>query len=161
MLKKRSVQLFVSIFIVLIFVLIYANINGVTANKRKEIEFENKVIRYDRQIEDMLNQHLLINGNIIENQNRIKAIQPEKYFVYFGRNNCPYCQIFLPNLFEFLIDNKNLNIYYFDTNIESENNEEISKKFNLEYVPSLFKVEKSKIEKYDEKNNSFEEFFSE
>ncbi|MFS7431185.1 hypothetical protein AB6900_00070 [Carnobacterium maltaromaticum] len=64
-------------------------------------------------------------------------------------------------MFEFLIDKKNLNIYYFDTNIESENNEEISKKFNLEYVPSLFKVEKSKIEKYDEKNNSFEEFFSE
>ena len=66
MLKKRSVQLFVSIFIVLIFVLIYANISGVTANKRKEIEFENKVIRYDRQIEDMLNQHLLINGNIMD-----------------------------------------------------------------------------------------------
>lgn len=36
MLKKRSVQLFVSIFIVLIFVLIYANISGVTANKRKD-----------------------------------------------------------------------------------------------------------------------------
>jgi predicted bacteriocin transport accessory protein len=69
--------------------------------------------------------------------------EKDKYYLYFGRNDCPYCQDFLPELYN-LADRSEVKLYYVDTNIKNEQLDELLEKFNVEYVPTLIKIDKGK-----------------
>lgn len=67
--------------------------------------------------------------------------QKENFYLYIGRESCPYCQIFVPKLYE-ASKKSSQEIFYLD--IESKNHQEdeliqFSEEYSIMYVPFLIK----------------------
>lgn len=60
----------------------------------------------------------------------------DDFFVYLGRENCPYCQVLVPDLAE-LAQELGQEIYYVNTLEETPDLDAFFATYNLEYVPSL------------------------
>lgn len=67
-----------------------------------------------------------------------------QFILYTGRETCPYCQIFVPKLYE-ATENSNNDIYYLD--IEDSGLEIISilEKYNIQYVPDLTIIDNDSV----------------
>lgn len=69
--------------------------------------------------------------------------QKESFHLYIGRENCPYCQIFVPKLYE-ASTQSNHDLFHLDL-LSSKNNEEeiikFSEKYDMQYVPALIYFE--------------------
>lgn len=75
-----------------------------------------------------------------------KMIEEKKSFnIYLGRENCPYCQILVPQLDKLIKDEK-VEIYYLDTLNTNKEMDNFFKEYKLEYVPSLMRFEEGKGE---------------
>lgn len=68
----------------------------------------------------------------------------DQFILYTGRETCPYCQVFVPKLYEASKNSKN-DIYYLD--VEDSDLEIISilEKYNIQYVPDLTIIYKDSI----------------
>lgn len=63
-------------------------------------------------------------------------------FIYMGYPECPYCNIFVPKLYEAMKQTNSI-IYYFDTHsmtnkLEEEQFDKLATNIGLEYVPSMY-----------------------
>jgi len=91
-------------------------------------------------------------------------------YLYVGRDTCPFCIQFHSYLKIFLLENKDIEIYFFDTDYwrQSEHFRSVIEKFNLETVPIMIKISEDGTYKKSSPNleNSeltktwFREFFS-
>lgn len=68
----------------------------------------------------------------------------DQFILYTGRETCPYCQVFVPKLYEASRNIKN-DIYYLD--IEDSDLEIISilEKYNIQYVPDLTIIDNDSV----------------
>ena len=68
----------------------------------------------------------------------------DQFILYTGRETCPYCQVFVPKLYEAPRNIKN-DIYYLD--IEDSDLEIISilEKYNIQYVPDLTIIDNDSV----------------
>lgn len=84
----------------------------------------------------------------------------QSFTVYIGRDDCPYCQIFVPKLYE-AMNSVNAEILYLDTNKETNVKalSDFTQEYNILYVPSLLKFEYSKMNalEIDSENITIEE----
>jgi predicted bacteriocin transport accessory protein len=84
----------------------------------------------------------------IDNLNE-KLQGEESFFVYVGRESCPYCRTFVPKLYEALKKSEINTIYYLD--VEKDNDlgkiNQFRSRFQIKYVPyfALFREEKYEI----------------
>lgn len=84
-----------------------------------------------------------LNSNLIKiTSNDIFNEESDK-FIYFGRDTCPICQIYKPNLISVLSE-KNMQIYYFDTDYwrEKEGFDEILNHYKIDGIPNLIYIKK-------------------
>ncbi|EUJ32894.1 thioredoxin family protein [Listeria cornellensis] len=70
----------------------------------------------------------------------------ETTFVYFGRQNCPYCKKFYPKL-EKVVNENRMNVYYYDTKSHKGDTdfEKVLSEYGVEEIPYLAKVKDGKI----------------
>ena len=70
----------------------------------------------------------------------------ESGYIYFGRPDCPYCNIMEQTLFD-VLNELNLEIYYFETSKfrDNENFDEILNNYLVQYVPTLIYKKNSEI----------------
>ncbi|HBG5055995.1 TPA: hypothetical protein KQF55_003687 [Clostridioides difficile] len=83
-------------------------------------------------------------------------------FIYFGRETCPICQIYEPNLISVLSE-KNMEIYYFDTDYWREKKEfnEILEYYEVNGIPSLIHIKKDGTFDKQELNSDAKDFENE
>lgn len=84
-----------------------------------------------------------LNSNLIKiNSSNIFNEESDK-FIYFGRDTCPICQIYKPNLISVLSE-KNMQIYYFDTDYwrEKKGFDEILNHYKINEIPNLIYIKK-------------------
>lgn len=82
--------------------------------------------------------------------------------VYIGRETCPYCQIFVPKLYE-AYNNTDTEIIYVDSDSPTEIMQNFLQKNNIKYVPNLSIFRDGKVIKtleIDSKNISIEKIES-
>lgn len=73
-----------------------------------------------------------------------EKIKKDTFFLYVGRENCEYCQRFLPDLTKIKND-KTMEIFYLDTINESMEMDEFLISNNIEYVPSLIYIKDNEL----------------
>lgn len=67
--------------------------------------------------------------------------QKEKFYLYIGRESCPYCQMFVPKLYE-ASKKISKDIYYLDIESEIHQEDELiqfSEEYSIMYVPFFIK----------------------
>ena len=122
-------------------------------NQKKE-----KVTEYESVINKLEKKKLLKKVSPV-NVMSFKNDTAEK-IVYFGRNDCEYCQVFVHNLGE-TIDYKGKKIYYVDTNKkDSEDYEKMIEEFNIEVVPTTLKISKNSLDIFDYEQTTLLDFFN-
>lgn len=91
----------------------------------------------------------------------IQEMMKEKnpFFVYFGRETCPYCRNFVAELNKSQ-QTTNKTIYYLDTENSDGNRyiKEIRKELGVEYIPMLLLMKDEKIFKFDSERDSLQDF---
>ena len=112
--------------------------------------FNQKIIYKDKYLEksSLNNINKTKNLNTL-NGNLIKITSDEVFnnefdkFIYFGRDTCPICQIYKPNLVTVLYK-KNMQIYYFDTDYWRGKKEfnKILNRYKVNEIPSLIFIKK-------------------
>lgn len=165
--KKTLIILIVNI-LVLIGVAIFVNIKYVPINdtnkmlniikkeKPKELtkiaknyDNDQKIKNYDSTINKLKKTNSLkeINSNYLLNIPK----KDDNVYIYIGRNNCKYCQTFLPEL-EKELEANNLSIYYLDSNVQKDKHtkdfEKVLSKFKVEGVPTLLMIRDGKSEAF-------------
>lgn len=67
-------------------------------------------------------------------------------FIYIGRPTCPHCAILYPRL-EQIVKEENVTVHYLNTDEfrEAENSNEILKKFEVIYVPSIIELQNGEV----------------
>lgn len=111
-------------------------------------------------------QKYIINFSTIQPNELDNIIEHETLYLYFGRATCSYCRAFVPDLAS--ISQKNgVTIYYIDTKNTDTDKElqSLREKYNIEFVPSLIKIEQgdsNSFKSYNTKNdrNELEKFLS-
>ena len=164
--KKKGIILISAFSIILLISLFfYVKQNYVKKDDLTEIikiAAENKE-EYDIQEYDK-------NINVLKKEGQLKTISSvyvttlkddATNIIYIGRNNCPYCQDFLPEITTVLEENS-ISIKYLDTNIEkAEHPEELKKiieKYDIQGVPTLLKIEGNQYEEYGTKETDLQAF---
>lgn len=88
---------------------------------------------------------------LIKNKNEV--------IVYFGRETCPYCREFSYELNK-EIKASNNKVYYIETD-KNNTNKEINKlrdRYEIEYIPSVLKIQGDSIITFDEDTENFKDF---
>lgn len=138
---KKNCVFFIFICVLLLGVFL----GGCTPKNEDDISNENidSVEAYNKRVDLLIQNNFFImySSEKVENEK-------DKYYLYFGRNDCSFCQEFLPEL-EDLVNKTEVKLYYVDTNIKNEQLEELLSEFNVEYVPTLIKMEKEKSIMFD------------
>lgn len=77
-------------------------------------------------------------------------------YIYFGRPDCPYCNIMEPILFE-VLNELNLEIYYFETSKFKDdiNFDEVLDNHLVEYVPTLIYKDNNEVIMLDVEDGVF------
>lgn len=69
---------------------------------------------------------------------RLFEQEEETFFVYTGRESCPFCQMFAPKLYEASLLNNNIAINYLNSDNKKDTGiDDYLSEHNIEYVPSL------------------------
>lgn len=96
-------------------------------------------------------QKYVSNFSVIQPNQLDSIIEHETVYLYFGRATCPYCRAFVPELVS--ISKKNgVTIYYIDTENTDKKIQSLREKYNIEFVPSLIKIEKSESKRFESYN---------
>lgn len=143
----KKISIFISAVVVFLFGVL---IGGYTQKNKEGSLVENYTnSNFSHNDNDTINTYNEKIASLIENGYFLSFISEEvenkndKYYIYFGRDDCPGCQEFLPDL-EKVIYEKKVPVYYVDTNIKNKQLEELLSEYNIEYVPTLMKVEERK-----------------
>lgn len=69
-----------------------------------------------------------------------KIYGKDSFYLYVGKESCPYCEIFVPKLLE-ASKETNIPIYYWDVEAISDDDQvnNFLKKYQIEYTPTLLK----------------------
>lgn len=107
------------------------------------IELENEMNLYSKLVEDF-------NKTSIEELTNKK----DKYLLFVGFKECPYCRLFVPKLHT-AVTNNTSDIFYLDTTTikDTKIENEFIKMLNLEAVPALYIIEKENIKKFEFKSS--------
>lgn len=95
----------------------------------------------------------------------ILNLQKEKkdFYLYIGRDNCEYCQKFLPDFSKELKKEKK-QVLYLDSNVQKNEHkkefEEVTNEFKVKGVPSLIKISNGTSEEYGEKEEDLTKFLN-
>lgn len=83
-----------------------------------------------------------------------KISNSEEVIVYFGRPSCPDCRVFAPEL-KSAITNTGKEVYYIQTRTDSEDESlnSIREKYNIEFVPTLLKIQSGNVIIYDDNDD--------
>ncbi|WP_408869025.1 hypothetical protein ACJYYY_01635 [Brochothrix campestris] len=121
----------------------------------------NAITDYDNSIDKLKTEKRIteINANsFIDSINKKR----DGYY-YIGRNDCEYCQEFLPKLSKHM-GTESINFSYLDSNkqkeLQNENFEKIIDTLKLETVPALFKISNGKITTYDTDKDQLKSFIN-
>lgn len=109
---------------------------------------KNRINEYSDNVNSLINDNKM-NLVTISDFNRL-SIEPSSIeLVYVGRATCPECQKFMPALVKSL-NNKDISINYFDTdnNRDESGFDNVVKKYKLESVPYLMRIENGKVISY-------------
>lgn len=119
---KKDNKLFVVIILLNIILL-------ASCNQHKSTEDNTSSTNYNDYVEAFEQKEA---SDVIEKQKN-----QENFFLYIGRETCPYCQIFVPKLSS-AQENSEYTIIYLDS--ENENDTKLNKfreQYNINSVPSL------------------------
>lgn len=112
----------------------------------------NSVIEYQEIVENF--------NEISPNEISNKINNDNTFYLFIGRESCPYCRMFVPKLKQ-AADQNDIQIEYLNVEDKQDNLESFAKKYNLQYVPELrfFNGSEytSKIENLDSENITVEE----
>lgn len=120
----------VTFFVVLTFLLINCPTITNIQNPPQTINYiDNEQKNHDNFLIPIENIHLLTENKIIG-------------YVYFGRNSCPFCQVFNTLLWEEVQSNPALVIYKFDTDTwrQDEKFQDVLAQYYVENIPQLIKI---------------------
>ncbi|KPG70132.1 hypothetical protein [Enterococcus sp. RIT-PI-f] len=148
----------ISLFCYVIFSIINNTSEGIEKQNEEDAFFKSSEI-YNQNITNLFIEGKLINGNLKDNIEYFESYHEEEYFIYFGRNNCQYCQEFLPILSDYLLNFNEKQVFYYDTNKNLEIKEEIINMFQLEFVPTLIKINGNSKIKYNDEKDDLKDFF--
>lgn len=105
-----------------------------------------KIITFsDDKTDSFINEEAFLRINLEELDN---IYDKNTGIIYVRRTDCYICKEVKPVLENFLIE-KDIKAYYYDTSWDREKNkvylENVLKKYNIEYVPTIFIIEKDNI----------------
>lgn len=109
---------------------------------------KNKISEYSDNVNSLINDNKM-NLVTVSDLNQLSIDPSSIELVYVGRATCPECQKFMPNLVKSLYD-KDVSINYFDTdnNRDKAGFDKVVKKYKLESVPYLMRIENGKVISY-------------
>lgn len=124
--------MYVTSFVFLTFLLInYPTINNINIqNPPQAINYiDNEQKNYDNFLTPIENIRLLAENKIIG-------------YVYFGRDTCPFCQVFNKLLCKEVQSNPTLIIYKFDTDTwrQDEKFQDVLEQYHIDKIPLLIKI---------------------
>ncbi len=133
--KKRNLFLCIASLIILL-------ISGYIANKFIREDANNQT--YSSYVSNF--------STVTIDQLEDKIDKKQEFVLYVGREGCPYCQIFVPKLYDAMVKTDKTVFYWDVENVDSES-EEIStflEKYNIQYTPTLVQFyEKGGFESFD------------
>lgn len=85
----------------------------------------------------------------------------EEIFVYVGRPSCPYCREYSEELRQ-AIEETHQKVYYLESREDDKDQilEDFRDKYNIEYVPSILKIDKISFQIMDMETNNTIDFLS-
>lgn len=140
---------FLTTFIVLLGSLFYIELNKKIVEIPRTEEIDQEYTKYEKTVK----QFKKIQVNELP-----ELISEQEVIVYFGRKTCPYCRIFVEDL-EQERKRAKVDIYYVDT--EEQDDIELKaviEKYNIEYVPTLLKLDSSTVRVFDTENGKLKNF---
>lgn len=110
------------------------------------IKIDERYEQYDKVPSPKYTVNIMEGGDIYT---LIDRSEENIVYIYFGRNDCSYCEIFEEELVNY-VEKNNFNsfpiIYYYNlSEMQKDESDDILKKFNINYVPFLVKIENGEV----------------
>ena len=153
--KKVYLMIALNLFL-FVAIFTYVNHNYINKNNIDEllnIALKNDKLLLEKKYTNTINQLHTDSFLTFVDSNKALSFSDNKKttFLYVGRNNCEFCQEFLPKLAN-TIKNKNKSINYLDSRLEKERKKEqyyeLIEKYGIKGVPTLLKFSNGKVEEY-------------
>lgn len=120
----------------LLLILIFIFLSGCSFNETREQSPDtvqsNKVNESNKEYELAVNSFT----NISLQEAEKKISNNESFFLYIGRESCPYCQMFAPKLSD-AISEMDVQIYYLNSEQVTDELEEFMMRYEIAFVPSF------------------------
>ena len=79
---------------------------------------------------------------------KTKQEEGQEFFVYLGREDCPYCVEFVP-VFKEIADKQKYTVHTLDTTVDQEEYEAFLEEMQVKYVPALYYIHDKEIKDVD------------
>ena len=151
--NKKRIAIIISIIIVIVIGIVWyqtSESNAVNANSESIAEKDQSKFEVDQDIFQQIKANQTL---VLTDKNDVFNIEEDKYYVYFTKKDCPFCEMLEPIIEYYTVDFNDPKLYFVDgdqckeLNIfvkEDEDSNNISG-YTLPGVPSMLVVENGEL----------------